>query len=122
MNRITINDVTIEVPTDMDVRIVRGFVSITHNGAQAVLDKPVVSVDIKKEVAEDVSVRPDSVISSIILKHLKAHEGRGYTIGITRGVTAALKMRLATYSVKQRVKKALAKLLDDGTVVILKGN
>jgi hypothetical protein len=127
MNRFTINGVTIELPTDMQVNIRDGFIAITHSGAKAVLDKPLVAAVVQptdptpvEPTARHKSMLPANV-NNVIVKYLKQNKGKAYSIGISRAIGKAMKVKKIVYPLTVVIKDHLITMVEDGTLVILNG-
>jgi hypothetical protein len=118
MNRITINGVTIEVPTNMSVNITGEFVSINHVASKSVDPLPVI-VQTQVESVETHTFLPDNT-RAIVVRFLRHNKGRGYSIGISTHLKSVMKLEHFPVSHGIELKALLRRMVDDGTLTYLK--
>lgn len=120
MNRLIINGVTIEYPEDSSLTVNGSFVSINHvakKEEKATVHEVEYVNDIPKITQHGHRALPKD-IDKLIVRYLRTHEGRNYTIGITKMVARTMKHPL-TWPTKQALLAKLDEMVEVGVLVIL---
>lgn len=124
MNRLTINGVTIEFPSNLEVNIVGSFVTLRHT-----MDEPAIALpdtDEPNELPSRLQVRPARTgghlpvnASALILRFLREHKSPAHTIAISQVMKPRLIGEVTASQFSRLIREQLQSMKDDGLIADL---